>query len=366
MAQTIIGVNDDQATRAWAKKLIIEAMKETMADKFVGKDENSIVQVRDELKGGGQNITIGLRRRLTGKGVKGDAEAKNQSEGLNVRSDAMWIDQLRHVVNITGLMSQQRVTWSMRAEANSALKDWWSDRIDVSILNQLAGNSAQTDVEYTGLQAALAPSTTRQIFAADAAAVATLTTEDYRFTLDLVDRCVLKARTASPAIRPVMVGGMRVYVMILHPNQAYQLRTNMAEGQWAQIQQAALKGGMITKNPLFTGALGMWNNVLLFEDARVPFGDSDQANAEYHTDLGAPAAGTTSVARAIFCGAQAAGFGIGRVENYPERMRWVEVLDDGENQLNIFAGMIFGVKKLKFDGVDFGTIVVHTYSPGVA
>ncbi len=151
MAQTIIGVNDDQATRAWAKKLIIEAMKETMADKFVGKDENSIVQVRDELKGGGQNITIGLRRRLTGKGVKGDAEAKNQSEGLNVRSDAMWIDQLRHVVNITGLMSQQRVTWSMRAEANSALKDWWSDRIDVSIPRVFFQGFLANVLETTGL-----------------------------------------------------------------------------------------------------------------------------------------------------------------------------------------------------------------------
>jgi N4-gp56 family major capsid protein len=138
----------------------------------------------------------------------------------------------------------------------------------------------------------------------------------------------------------------------------------MTEGNWAAIQANAMKGGLITKNPLFTGALGMWNNTLIFEDARVCFGDNEQACAEYHTDLGAPAAGTTDIARAVFCGAQAAVFGVGRTETYPERMRWVEELEDGENQLNIYAGMVFGIHKCRFDGVDFGTIVVSTYSPG--
>lgn len=365
MAATIIGVNDAQATRAWAKKLIIESLKETLTDKFVGKDDDSMIQVRDELKQGGQRITIGLRRRLTGKGTLGDAKAKDNAESLNIRNFSFDINQLRHNVNVTGLMSQQRVTWNMRSEANSALKDWWSDRIDVGNINQLCGNTAQTDLEYTGLNAATAPSSTRWIYGGDASVESGLTDASYGFTLQMIDKMVTKARTASPAIRPIMVGGMKVYVLLLHPFQAYQLRTSMTEGNWAQIQQAALKGGLITKNPMFTGALGMWNGTLIFEDARMCFGDSDQANAEYHTDLGAASSSTTNIARAVFCGAQALAWGIGRAETSPERMRWVEELDDGENSLTTYAGMIYGACKTRFDDVDFGTIVASTYSPAV-
>jgi len=303
---------------------------------------------------------------MTGKGVIGDAEAKQHAEALNVKSDKFVINQLRHVANVTGIASQQRVTWSMRNECNSGLKDWWSDRIDVSIFNQLCGNSAQTDLEYTGLNAALAPTLTRHIFAGGATSEATLTGEEHGFNLKLIDRFILKARMASPAMRPIIVGGMKVYCVFISPNQAFQLRTSMTEGDWAAVQSNAMKGGLITKNPLFTGALGMWNNTLIFEDARVCFGDNEQAGAEYHTDLGAPSTSTTNIARSVFCGAQAAVFGVGRSETLPTRMRWVEELEDGENQLNIYAGMVFGIKKTKFDSVDFATIVGSTYSPGEA
>lgn len=365
MAQTIIGVNDPKTVHAWAKKCIVETLHETFINRIVGSttdDDTMPIHVRDELRQAGDLVTITLRRQLSGKGVLGDAVAKNQAEALSFNTDQLRINQLRHVVNVTGLMSQQRVPWAKRNEANSGLRDWWSGRYDTSFFNQVGGNTAQTDIEYTGLNAVTAPSTNRWFFGGTGTQESDLVSSDYRFTLQLIDKCVKRARTTRPAIRPIKIGGKDYYVMVLHPNQAYQLRSNMSEGQWVKLQLAAMQGGRVDDNPLITGALACYNNTLLFENSRVPFGDNTQLNAEDHTDLGAPANGTTNVARAIFMGAQACGMAWGR-DGSPERLRWVEELDDGENQLNIYAGSIFGLKKMVFANEDFGSIVCSTYSP---
>ena len=44
-------------------------------------------------------------------------------------------------------------------------------------------------------------------------------------------------------------------------------------------------------------------------------------------------------------------------------MKWVEELFDYENQLGVSASLIWGLKKTVFNSIDFGTIVVQTYSP---
>lgn len=367
MASTIFGVNDALAVQTWSKRLMIETLKATMADKFVGSGPDSCIQIKDELNSApGYRITYGLRMQLSGAGVLGDATLTGQEESLTRYNDFLIIDQLRHAVDVTGVMSQQRVTFDIRAEAKSGLVDWWSNRMDVCLLNQLAGNAAQTDNRFTGLQgvAPTAPSSTRALYGGGVAGESSLSSAAQKFTLDLIDKAVLKARTLSPAIRPVKVGGMSCYVLLIHPNQALDLRTNMSTGQWVDFQRAAMQGGMITKNPIFTGATGMYNGVIIHEDARVPFGDSTQGNATYKTDLGAAATGTTSVARAIFMGAQSAVIAFGRMSDWPLKMKWVEVLKDYENALGVSAAMVFGCKKVIFNSVDFGTITISTYSPG--
>jgi hypothetical protein len=76
------------------------------------------------------------------------------------------------------------------------------------------------------------------------------------------------------------------------------------------------------------------------------------------------AAGNATVAntrRAIFMGAQAALFAVGKGGN-PDSMTWVEEEFDYENQLGVSAGMIYGLKKTVFNSADFASIVVATYA----
>jgi len=83
------------------------------------------------------------------------------------------------------------------------------------------------------------------------------------------------------------------------------------------------------------------------------------------TAIGLPAAGTTSVGRAIFVGAQAAAFACGAEEGpsgQPLRVRWVEELLDANNQLRVTAGMIWGIKKTVFNSQDYASIVCSTWN----
>ena len=349
MSTTSYGVNDALAVKLWSKKLFQEALKATYASRFMSKSSSSIIQLKDETgKGAGDRITIGLRMQLTGDGVLEDGTLEGNEEALTTYSDNVFINQLRHAVRSSGKMSEQRVPFSVREEARGGLEDWWANRIDTSVFNQLAGNTAVTDTRYTGNQAAIAPDAAHKVYlngSADESA-----TSAFVFDLTVIDKCVEKAKTLTPMIRPVKVNGEDKYVMFLHPYQVYNLRTNTNTGQWLDITKSALAGGKESGNAVYNGALGEWNNVILHEATRVPLGVNSTTGVAI-----------TTVRRAIFCGAQSCVMAYGK-DTAGGEMSWVEEMFDYGNQLGVSAGMIYGVKKARFNSTDFGTIVVPTYA----
>lgn len=225
------------------------------------------------------------------------------------------------------------------------LQDWWADRIDFSLINQLTGNTGQSDTRFTGFFAPVAPvnsstlGANRFVFTDSCTTEGSLSTAS-TFVLGLIDKAVATAKTAVPLIRPVKTGGGEFFVAFIHPFQSYSLRQSTNANDWPVIQRAAIQGGEISKNPIFTGALGVYNNTVLVETSRIP-------------------TITSNVRRAVLCGAQSAIMAIGQ-DNQPEKMTWVEELFDYENQLGVSAGMIFGTKKAIFNSRDFGTVAMSS------
>lgn len=350
MATTSYGVNAPEAVKLWSRKLFREALKNTTLFRFIGSNSNSVIQMQDDTsKGPGDRVTVQLRMQLTGDGVAGDSTLEGQEEALVTYTDNLFIDQLRHAVRSKGRMTEQRIPWSIRAEAESGLRDWWADRIDTALFNQLAGNVAQSDTRYTGSQVAIAPDSDHQIWAGGATADEGLTSASGAFTLSILDTAVERAKTISPIVRPQVINGEDYYHVILHPYQVTSLRTSTDTGQWLDIQKAAMQGGRVGNNPIFTGALGVYNKCILHENTRIPLGVNSS------TDVA-----VTNTRRALFLGAQAASFATGR-EDSPNQMTWVEELFDYQNQLGVSAGMIWGAKKNVFNSKDFGSIVLSTW-----
>ena len=369
MAATIYGTNHPLAVKVWAKQLFTEALKATKFNRFLGNTPSSLVQRRTELqKSAGDKITIGLRLQAAGVGITGDSVLEGNEESLQVYSDAVLIDQLRHAFRSGGKMTQQRVLFDIREESMEALRDSWADRLDAGFFNQIGGATVtvtgpnitqvtSTNTAYTGNNAAIAPTATTGLIIGGNS-VTTDTTEGslsatttQSLVLRDIDRCVAKAKVASPMIRPLKINGDDKYVLFLHPYQVFSLRGGTNTGQWIDIQKAAMTGGQVTNNPLYTGALGEYNNCIMHEDSRVPIIQTT------------PNSGTnTQFYRGIFCGAQAASFAVGQ-DNRDGAMNWVEELFDYGNQFGVASAMIYGIKKMVFNSSDFSTIVVSSYAP---
>lgn len=177
-----------------------------------------------------------------------------------------------------------------------------------------------TDVRYTGMQAATAPSTGRKLYpTTGSSSDESVSTVDL-FQLSFIDRAVALAKVATPQIRPIKMNGDEYYVMFLHPFQAYALRTDATAGRitWFQAQQARVQGGEIDekKNAIFSGALGCYNGVILHESVRVPNGINSS------TGVVLP-----NVRRSVLCGAQAVLMATGETNNN-DSPNWFEEMFD--------------------------------------
>lgn len=344
MAVTSFPVNHNAAVKHWSKDVFTETLKQTYILRFLGESENSLIQIKSDLKKSGDKVTIPLVMQPTGRGKTGDETLEGQEESLVTYTDAVLLDQLRHAVRVGGEMSEQRIPWDIRRRARDMLAQWWSDRFDTAAFYQLAGYSTETDTAYTGSNAATAPSTNRAVLAGDAfgGATASLGSTDI-YSYSLIDGLVEKAKLATPAIRPVKVGGKDYYVNFIYTTQVADLRRSTSTGDFLDIQKAVLQGGQRPEDsPIFNGACGIYNQTILHDTVRLP-------------------SGLTSTRRAVFAGAQAGAICFGQGSG-PNEFSWKEKLFDYDNQFGVKAGSKWGIKKLVFNSEDFGVIVATAYT----
>jgi N4-gp56 family major capsid protein len=364
MAITNFATNDPLAVKLWAKSLDVEALKYTDIFPLIGDDANSIIhrQVNTQ-KGAGDKVTYGLRMQLTGAGFTENQLAEGNGESLTIYSDAVIINELGHVVGVKSpgnTIDAQRVPFDMRAEARDGLADWYAKRFSQAFFTQVCGYTPQTDVRFSGLQSV--PATTRILRQSSRTDDANLTSADV-FSLQLIDKAKEAAIVATPKIRPVRImskaggAGRRdynatltdKYVMYLHPFQVTDLRQSTSTGQWLDISKAAMTGGEITNNPIYTGAIGEYNGVILRQSFDVTNGVSNAGAAQ------------TNVFRAVLLGGQAVMMAFGQKDS-PGKYRWNEELFDHKRRLEVSAWTIHGMKKTQFNSIDYGTVVISTWA----
>ncbi len=367
MATTAYGVNAPEAVKLWSKRLAREALKKSYIGKFIGSSDDSLIQEKkDTKKSEGDRIRTTLRMQLGGAGVVGDGTLEGNEESLTTYTDDVLIDQLRHAVRSAGKMTEQRIPFSIREEARTGLTDWWAGRMDRAFFNQVCGYTGPAvtergenydggDLRYTGQNATLAPESTAH-YRLDATNGLTSAASDEdlvsadTMSLTILDDLKAEAETRSPVIRPIMLNGEKTHVVFLDTLQARDLRTNTNTGQWQDIQKAAIQGGQISKNPIFKGSIGMYNGMILHTTTRISQGVNSSTGAAIST-----------VRRAVLCGAQSCSIAFGKGHSF-NKMDWHEETFDYANQLGVSAGCVFGIKKNRWNGADFSTLVLSTYA----
>ncbi len=378
MARTIVGLGDPKAVRRYSAFLAVDVGRTSYFNKKfmgVGIEAQTPIQTLPHLENdAGDQISYDLVMQLKMQPVEGDNVLEGKEEDLKMYTDNVYIDQARGGVNTGGKMTRKRTIHDLRKIARARQSEWWARIFDELFFLYLSGGFrtsgsgaaqfANADYTYQSGYAGFAsnpffaPDAEHQAYAAasgvPAANFAALTA-NHRVDLALIDRLVARAEvlgggtTGIPSLEPLKIDGEDHYVFVMHPWQAYDLRTNTATGQWLDIQKAA-SASEGQKNPIFKGGLGMYNDVVLHKHKAVL----------RRTDGGA---GTVSVARGLFMGRQAAVCAFGS-PGTGLRFDWNEESRDNGNQAVITTASIFGIKKTRFsiDGVerDFGLVSVDT------
>jgi len=347
----------------WQKELYKDVIDNLFfANKnMIGKDTNNIIQIKDELaKEEGDAITFGLSGKLSGEGVDGDDELEGQEEEISSYAEQVTIDQKRFGVKLKGKLDSQSAAYDMRSDAKEKLAIRLSEFIERQYFIKLAGITSVDlqDVNGTVYSASAtwsnsapivpaadeAAGTGDRYLCADSDGLDSLAATDV-MTLDLITRIKVKAQLSSPKIRPLKIGGENIWVLFLHPWQVADLKA--ASGNWSLIQRDAEIRGK--NNPIFSGALGFYNGVLLHEHEYVPV---CQASSDFSP--GATAAGAQAF-RALLCGRQAGVMAETKFSKF-----FVEEPFDFKNKVGYATGMIGGIQKPAFNSLDYGVIALDT------
>jgi N4-gp56 family major capsid protein len=374
MAQTIVGLNDAKAVKKFSAFLAVDVGRKSYFNKkFMGKgiEAQTPVQMLSSLESdAGDQVSYDLVMQLRMQPVEGDNTLEGKEEDLKFYTDQVYIDQARGGVNTGGRMTRKRTIHDLRKVARARQGEWWSRIFDELFFLYLSGGfrdsgsgaSSFANGDYTypsgyagfAANGFVAPDTAHRTYAGAATSFASIVVGD-KLSLTTIDRLVAKASTLGggtsgiPAIEPLMIDGEEHYVLVMHPWQEYDVRTNATTGQWLDIQKSAASAEG-RNNPIFKGSLGMYNNVVMHKHRSVL----------RRTDGGA---GTIAVARALFMGRQAAVVAFGS-PGTGLRFDWAEEARDNGNQAVITTSSIFGIKKTAFtiDSVsrDFGLMAVDT------
>jgi N4-gp56 family major capsid protein len=339
--------NHPLTNKLWSEGLEAEALKKISYAGFMGKRSDSLIQWKDGLsKKAGSDETIGLRMQLETAPKSSVDTVESNEESLTIHNMNFTIDETVDAVRFKNIIDRQHVNFDMRDEAKAALADQLSNALDKSFFVQGAGFTPETHPTFYGHNSVVAPSAEHHLFT-DPLVSTDEGLSDDTFDLDILDIAVERAKLLSPSIRPANIPGLgEMYVWFIHPSVTTQLRKSTT--RWSALSDSMIQGGFINKNPLFTGSLGIWNGTLIVENSRVTDG-------VLSTDA---AVSVPGVKRTLFCGAQSAVMGWGRLGGNPNRFRWVEKHFDYDREYGIMGGCLNGIKKCRYDNKDFATIVI--------
>lgn len=307
--------------KAWAKQLWTEAERDNFFAKFTGEGANNIIQVKTDLKKEkGDQITVPLVMRLTGEGVTGDSTLEGNEEKLQMYDCPVTVNQYRHAVRLAGMMEEQKTAINLRTAAKDGLKLWLKEKIEKLTVDALIKSP---DADHT-------------LYAGTNEAENTITAAD-KLTTDLISVAARKAKTLTPKIRRVLADGKEYYIMLVDNYQARDLKN---DERWIAAQENCAERG--SSNPIFTGLLGVWDGVALYEYEGLP-----------RTATGASSA---VVGHALLLGCQAG------IKGVAQEAYWREKAFDYDNQMGFATGVILGLKKSVFNSKDFACVQVITSS----
>ncbi|PID47322.1 MAG: hypothetical protein CR967_04605 [Proteobacteria bacterium] len=251
--------NNDNVV-AYSQDVTKRIMKKSKTKPFIGignDGERTIIKAHKKSCQLGNIVGISLEDDLIEAGATGNVTLNASSEELKTLKQFIKVDRFQHSVPSTESIVNQRVADSFKSRAKGKLTNWGTTKFDRIFFSALSADC--TNIVASGHHDSL-----------DTSVIETsniLTTEDIseakRRALQGVDALGKEA----PPLTPVVVNysedkgyweELPMFVMLVGTDSARNLKN---DPNWEEAQkQVALRG---KENPIFTGALGYWDGVLV-------------------------------------------------------------------------------------------------------
>ncbi|WP_332060250.1 phage capsid family protein [Bartonella sp. CB74] len=344
---------------------------------LIGKDSNSIIQVKEiSNRGHGDRVLFHWPILTEDYGVY--PLETGQKQYMYLMADSVNVGEFSQAVAIRNEeTADPSVVCGMHAEAKRALVNWYVNRLTTMFFVHACGYTARALDNYAvltnttlhsvvcGYNDPIPPSSKCVIRPNDKTEDEGLDEND-TFSLELIDQATGRAKFIRGAerLKPICIGGKSFYVLYLHPKQVAQLRANTEKERWREITRADYFRNFMG-HPLFEGALGVYNGVILHETEYVTPGVQGNVHEVYRGES------VQEVRRAVLLGAQSVFLAFGDGHEAP-RPQITEEVSDFNRELGLAIKTVIGMKKARLgdfrqDGTigsgydDFGTVVIPTY-----
>lgn len=318
----------------WAVTLLREAEKLWFFEPFQGKpeDKNAIVHVETTMETKpGKDVTFGLITYDDEDGVEDNEVLEGQESPISTFSQTVTLKRRRKAHRDQGEFEDKKFLLKFRKEARSQLSMWISDILDKDVMTKLKASPTRTLREDAA--EAWEINTSRATLEANLADGDNISPAGISALRRLAR---LPAGATELRIRPVNIKGKKYFVMLLHPDAVYDWKRN---AEYAQSRREALDRS--ADHPIFTGAIGMWDGVVLHEHDKCASYDTGGGTTDHYVEN-------------LFLGAQAILF------SRRKRPSWKEKAFDYDDQVGIAATMLYGVAKATFNSEDFGMIAYYS------
>jgi len=291
-------------------------------------------------------------------GIQGqDASILGNEDTLDEFFMDLKIDEMSKAFAKKGKITDKRIIWQFREKATQQLINWFQERSEIWITDALTGyieNGFDYVKNINGTPLVKGEGRCMRAKGADSweivdpskssndELVKVVSTAD-KMNVKVLDQLSILAKKGNSKyrIRPYRTEDeipREIFLLYVSLRAARDLKQ---DPEFKQYQRALITGGMITKDPVATGALGLYDNILVMENERIR--EFKNAKGEYF-------------ARNLLVGGDA------MVVGYAQTIDYTEELTDHKRRLSMAADEIKGHKKFEFDGVDLGVAQVITAS----
>lgn len=367
MARTQILPTDPGAVKKWETEVSVEMTKKSGFTKMTGAESAALPVVRKTSleSGPGDEVTMYLIAKMTGKPREGAEKIAGFEDKLNHYTDKLRIDKHRKAVNVGDVMDQKRVPFDIAQQCKARLSDWAAEVHDEQIVMTASGARGAGDeiqhypIGYLGFPNAYeAPDAGHNQAWNGSIAYNALVEATHKLGTGVIDSANLRAKKMIGDIKSgkavkmteCSADGASHFLFMTGPEGMFDLRREVGDAGFLTLEKAKMtaEGG---KNLIFTGGKAYHNGVLI---------DEIQTIVKFNN----AGAGTVNAMRSLFLGAHAVAVAYGmKGQNNGTRYELTESdLDHGEEEVVVMR-LIAGYKKCRYNGLDHGVIAVdHTYS----